>query len=296
MNNIFDTKISCYNNVTDNVGREIRLRDFLFCDKYKDQIETLRAVSDADERKRLKRQLPLATISGTFSPTRKAENLVEHSRLLCIDIDKKDNLDVPWFCSLNSEWHNIPQILYAAHSVGGEGWLAIFRIAYPERHREQFEALRRDFEREGLTIDRSCSDVCRMRIMSDSPDPYVNEDATEYNKVWVEPCRKQFAVCQYAGGKDELARVERCCQEIVRRGIDITATYDDWFHVGAALASLGECGRSLFHAVSAQNTQYKAAETDRKFDNCLRNISNISLGTFFHICSRYGVNWREGET
>ena len=92
---------------------------------------------------------------------------------------------------------------------------------------------------------------------------------------------------------DEMELVERCCREIARRGIDITATYDDWFHVGAALASLGERGRSLFHLVSAQNDKYKPAETDRKFSNCLHDINKISIGTFFHICSRYGINWKE---
>ena len=139
MENIFDTKISYYNNVTDKVGSEISLRDFLFCDKYKEQIETLRTTSDMDVRKSLKKQLPLATISGIFAPTRRTENLISHSRLICIDIDKQDNMNMEWFNDLDKEWHHIPQILYAAHSVGGAGWFVIFRIAYPDKHQAQFE-------------------------------------------------------------------------------------------------------------------------------------------------------------
>ena len=290
MKDLFDTKISCYKNITDNVGKETSLRDFLFCDLYRVQIEMLRATADTAERKILKRQLPLATISGTFAPTRRAENLVTHSHLLCIDIDKQDNMNVEWFDNLKDEWHNIPQILYAAHSVGGKGWFAIFRIGYPDRHRAQFEALRRDFAHEGLVIDRSCCDVSRMRIMSYDPEPYVNEHASIYNKVWVEPkpsFQAHFAV------DDDFAHVEQCCREIAARGIDITATDDDWFRVGAALASLGERGRSLFHLVSSQNEKYITAETDKKFNNCLRYVNNISIGTFFHICSQYGINWKE---
>lgn len=290
MENLFDTQISFYSNVTDKVGTEISLHEFLFSDKYKEQIEALRTTTDVDLRKSLKKQLPLATISGTFAPTRKAENLVTHSNLLCIDIDKHDNMDVEWFADLRNEWHNIPQILYAAHSVGGEGWFAIFRIAYPEKHRAQFEALRRDFAQNGLSIDRSCCDVSRMRFISYDSDPYVNENATIYNKVWTE--HKPVCSIPHNDG-DNLENVERCCQEIANRGIDITSTYDDWFHVGAALASLGERGRNLFHLVSAQNDKYNIAETDRKFNNCLRNVSNISIGTFFHVCSKYGINWKE---
>ena len=45
MKSLFDTKISYYRNVEDNVGTEISLRDFLFCDKYKEQIEHIRSIS-----------------------------------------------------------------------------------------------------------------------------------------------------------------------------------------------------------------------------------------------------------
>lgn len=287
MRSMFNTTVSCYANVTDNVGKEITLREFLFCDKYKEQIETLRSTTDINVRKNLKRQLPMATISGTFAPTRRAENLVRHSHLLCIDLDKQDNSNVDWFDDLKNEWHNIPQILYAARSVGGQGWFVIFRLGYPDKHRAQFEALRRDFAHEGLTVDSSCSDVSRMRIISYDPNPYVNEAATLYNKLWVEP-KPTYHASHYIS--DSMVYVEKCCREIAAHGIDITATYDDWFHVGAALASLGERGRSLFHLVSSQNVKYRPDETDRKFTNCLHYVTKISIGTFFHICSKYGVN------
>ena len=141
MISLLDTKISYYSNIKDNVGTEISLRDFLFCDQYKEQIEHIRSISDENVQKRLKLQLPLATISGTFAPVRKAENLVTHSNLLCIDIDKKDNMGIAWFDDLKNEWHNIPQILYAGRSIRGKGWFAIFRIAYIDKHKAQFEAL-----------------------------------------------------------------------------------------------------------------------------------------------------------
>ena len=103
MENLFDTKISFYENVADNVGTEISLRDFLFCDQYKEQIEHIRSIADEEQQKSLKKKLPQATISGTFAPTRKAENLMTHSNLLCIDIDRKDNPDVAWFAELRNE-------------------------------------------------------------------------------------------------------------------------------------------------------------------------------------------------
>ena len=46
MISLFDTKISFYSNVEDNVGTEISLRDFLFCDQHMEQIEHIRSIQD----------------------------------------------------------------------------------------------------------------------------------------------------------------------------------------------------------------------------------------------------------
>ena len=56
MKNLFDTKISFYENVADNVGTEISLRDFLFCDQYKEQIEHIRSIVDEEQQKSLKKK------------------------------------------------------------------------------------------------------------------------------------------------------------------------------------------------------------------------------------------------
>ena len=56
MENLFDTKISFYENVADNVGTEISLRDFLFCDQYKEQIEHIRSIADEEQQKSLKKK------------------------------------------------------------------------------------------------------------------------------------------------------------------------------------------------------------------------------------------------
>ena len=274
----------------DNVGTEISLRDFLFCDKYKEQIEHIRSIKDEEQQKSLKKQLPLAAISGTFAPTRKADNLVAHSNLLCVDIDKKDNMGVSWFDDLKHEWHNIPQILYAGRSIRGEGWFAIFHIAYPEKHRAHFEALQRDFANSGLVVDKFCKDVSRMRTISYDPEPYVNEAATLYTKVWVEP--KPTIHIPYSGG-DDIAQVEKCCCIIADRGIDITATYDDWFHVGVALASLGERGRSLFIWLARKMRSTKQLrQIGSSTTSCVMSVASTSVHSSISVRSIESIGRR----
>lgn len=317
--------ISYYSRVTDTAGSVISLDRFLFNDDYVQQIEELRAATDEQTKKRIKLQLPAATISGTFSGGRRAENLVAHSGLLCVDIDRKDNLNVEGFDDLKNEWHRFPHILYAAHSVGGEGWFAIFRIARPECHRAHFEALSLDFADMGITVDQTCKDVSRLRFISYDPEPYVNENATLYDKLWQgnsapysqqtcthgtfaqqahsqQTCSQQAYIMQthtkyvpdyYCCEDDTIEKVEKCCRLICQRGIDITSTYFDWYKVGASLVSLGKYGRSIFHQISSLYPKYNAEETDRNFSKWSKYVKNIGIGTFFYICKNNGIDWKD---
>lgn len=73
------------------------------------------------------------------------------------------------------------------------------------------------------------------------------------------------------------------------RHIDLTATYDDWIKIGAALSNFGESGRQWFHICSAQNGSYNQAECDRKFNNLLLSTRRIGIGTFFYVCKHAGL-------
>ena len=87
--NYFRKEISVYNGVSDNQGTIMSIGNFLFSKEYENTIKLLRHLSDKDERNAWKRQLPQATISGVFLPTRSTLNLSQHSGLICIDIDAK---------------------------------------------------------------------------------------------------------------------------------------------------------------------------------------------------------------
>ena len=97
--NFQEIEISVYRGVRDTTGHKSSLYDFLsYVDK--DVIEELRSTNDPLRKKQIKLSLPQATISGVFSPSRSAENLVSHSGLICVDIDRKDNLHISNFDSL----------------------------------------------------------------------------------------------------------------------------------------------------------------------------------------------------
>lgn len=97
---IFNIEISVYNGVKDVYGTTCKLRAFLFDKKHIAEIENLRSLPTKEEKNEIKRRLPMACISGVFSPTRKVENLVRHSGFICVDIDRQDNEHI-------DNWNNL---------------------------------------------------------------------------------------------------------------------------------------------------------------------------------------------
>jgi hypothetical protein len=285
--------ITVYDGVADSKGHEASLQSFLYHPDV-DTINRLRASTSPAERSRLKKRLPQATIGGVFVPSRKADNLVKPSNLICIDIDHKDNLLYPHFDRLiHDVLSKLPMVAYAAHSVGGRGYFAIIPIADHQRHKLYFRSLQMLFKGMGIVIDRACSDICRLRCQSYDAHPYVNLDATVYASTVAEE-RKEIINRRFGGvpsGSDSAGyrKAMELCHHIAARGIDITANYDDWFTVGAALSTLGESGRELFHLCSRQNPHYSRRETDHKFSALMTSTLRITLGSFFYICSRFGI-------
>jgi len=232
------------------------------------------------------------TTSGVFRGGRRAECLAAYSGLICIDIDAKDNTEVPDFDHLKENvLSQIKEVAYAARSVGGKGYFAIIPLRYPNQHKQQFKQLQKDFADIGITIDAACSDVCRLRCLSYDDEPYINEDAVAYTGVYREPRQPQWQPWPRNGFADDTdERVYLACKEIELRKIDMTDNYEDWIAIGFSLATLGEGGREYFHIVSRQSPKYRARETDQKFTSFLRSGSKgYSIGTFFYYCQRFGV-------
>ena len=287
---IFDKKISIYKNAYDKKGRISTLRDFLFGHSCREEILVIRQEKNADEQKRMKLLLPQASISGTFSD-RTAGSLIEHSGLICIDIDGKDNptLQGHWE-ELKLQLGAVPQIAYISLSVRGNGLFCIIPLAYPDLHNLQFLQLEEDFKAMGINIDPSCKNVNRLRIISYDPHYFFRDDIEPYKGYKVIEKVHYKSSTTSIDMSDTIDKVARYCAEIDRKGIDITATYDEWFQVGSSLASLGEAGREFFHIVSRQNAKYDVIKTNMKFDNILQTVHKWSIGTFFYMCQQGGVS------
>ena len=290
--NIFEENVSIYNGVTDNTGIVRPLKSFLFSNRHADEIKAIREIKDKAERNKYKRKLPQATISGVFSPTRAKDNLQHHTKLICVDVDAKENPDIDNWMQFKKELSILPQIAYAALSVSGNGLFAILPLRYPAQHLQQFRQLQLDFKRMGIEIDSACSDITRLRCMTFDDTPIINYEAKPYEGIYIEPKPTKISLPKWNSDLDVVSSVSQCCEEIQRTGTDITSGYEEWLKVGCSLASLGEEGRTYFHICSQQNSEYSSAKTDKMFTDLLRrNYQTVNISTFFWICKQNGIHY-----
>lgn len=91
---------------------------------------------------------------------------------------------------------------------------------------------------------------------------------------------------------DRQAEIQEVARQLVDRGIDITAGYDNWLKLGFALADgLGEDGREIYHQLSQLNDEYDTTECDRQYTHCLRGRGQgITVNTFFQMAKEAGID------
>ena len=159
---------------------------FLKSEKYADRVGQIRTVTDKKQRDQLKATLPACTPSGLFS-YRAEKNLIRHSRLLQFDIDQADNEELLKSVDLREALADLSYVAYVGLSVSGRGYWGLVPLAYPERHKEQFEALYLEFLSYGITLDTKPKNVASLRGYSYDEDAYFNNSAVAYEKCYREP-------------------------------------------------------------------------------------------------------------
>ena len=284
-----DVQVSQYRGATDNVGERVSLKDFLFTDKYKDIAEYIRKGETPEQRKERKHankdRIPCATISGTFSQ-RGAKYLDEPSGLLSIDIDYIDNKEI--MDKVPSILRGLDYITYFAKSISGDGYFAICKIAEPSKIKEHFFALEKEFKQLGITLDKSCKDISRLRFATYDENAYYNPKATTFLFV-VDDTKPAIAMPEFVSShssETDAELVEKHIKLLKDNNLSIADDYKTWFDIGMSLnAAFGENGRQYFHSLSALSPKYDKWECDEQYDKILERYSSDSdytLGTLIH--------------
>jgi len=278
----------------------VKLGAFLDSKRHRAAIDKVRTAASKEEKDSLKKDLPCATISGTFS-VRNMAGIVEYNGLVCLDFDAKEN---PGHTadSMKAILAEFEEVFYAGKSVSGAGVYAIVPTNNTDItcHARVVDVLGELFNGEGLVYDRACKDVSRLRIISYDDKPVVNQtpavfDAARFLPAMAQqvdrPPRPIFAPRSAAGGDDKTReRVERYISEAMATAQDVTNDYEDWYKIGLALASeFGITGEPYFQQISSLSSKYNQAECAKKYYSLCQKGSKVKIGTFFHILKNQGI-------
>lgn len=290
MNSVLNVNVSCFESYAGKTPKTVNLLTWLNANKYAKEVQALRMLKEKATRDQIKASLPAITVSGLFNPSRKAENLVKHSGLICIDIDAKGNEHITNFSALKQELFKIENVAYAGLSASGNGFFLIIPITYPNQHQAHFKSIEKDLARYGLNIDPAPKNVASLRGYSWDSEALFRHDAKPYFRYFkplLPKVRKTSKIAKLNAVKppvkDTKSQVEQAIQRLTQNRTDITGSEPTWFRIACAFANeFGEWGRDYFHQVSQFHPEYDACKTDRKFDHALKGqFLQIGIGTFF---------------
>lgn len=307
--NVLDISVSYFTNVFDKVSKEINLYDYLmdkdkqYYNKYSGIVDCIRMCKTDEERKQVKKDSNLPCITTSCVCGNDKSDIKAINKIICIDIDKQDNLTI--IDRVPSIVKRLNCVAYLAKSVSATGYYCLIPIKHTDLFKQHFNALQRDFADMGITIDKSCSNANRLRYYSYDKDAYINTNAEVYTSLMEDKREhKEQSTTNIDNDIDKVEMLESDKKQIfdmikylTAHKIDITKDYDDWLRIGAGIANaFGDKGYILFDRISSISPKYSSYECEAKYDSLLNNpLSDIGLGTVFHIYSKYRKAYEENN-
>lgn len=137
---------------------------------YKIIADKYRSIVDPEEKKRYKvNELPSISISAVCKDWRKTENVVNHTGLLNLDIDKKSNQHIEDWPAVRDQIFGMRGVVSSFLSVSGEGVTFVVKIK-PELHKDSFFSIVDGMKQHmGINVDPGLHDIVRLRFVSDDP-------------------------------------------------------------------------------------------------------------------------------
>ena len=128
------------------------------------------------------------------------------------------------------------------------------------------------------------------------PLAWANNSATPVNAN-EEPKNRASQVTNPASASldDELAKAQAVVDELIRMGANIAESYDDYLHLGFALAEgLGTQGHDLYHRICSQSSKYHEQDCEKKWEECLsKQDGRVTIKTFYKMAQDAGVDLSE---
>lgn len=208
----------------------------------KRRTEAIRESTTKFDKDLFKKTLYGFTPSGTFNKRRTNETLIQHTGLLNIDIDVKDN---PEFFKDEERVNKMIEALkkydfcISFWRTAGNGFSILFKIN-PDQHLECFYDLKYIFHTKSIKIDSNCKDIPRLRNINYDAGIYINPalyNERDYDAIEAHDAQPYHVQqCLELDAQDILAKQNKAFKERKNslNGIDIPVDPDA---VGKAISS-----------------------------------------------------------
>lgn len=208
-----------------------------------------------------------------------------HSNLICLDID---NIGDPE--SVKSDLAQYPFIYYAGLSCSGKGLYAVVKIKNPSQHKEYYRAMVEYFKERGIILDKQCSDISRLRIVSYDPNPLFNEESEVWDHI-LPPieCTNYTSNYSNVSNGDTHQQLFLLGLDYIRRNrIDITVGRNRWLALGSMIKSMfGSCGESYFVDLSRYHRRYNESNCRKTYNDL--QTGDYGIGIFANACSEHHI-------
>ena len=250
--------------------------------------------------------IPAAYYPGTH--TADAEHTP--SGVLCVDIDRQDNLQISAV-----DWANLPAALQASKfgkycAFIGEsrsgwergGYFVLVPITGADDYGARFAAVERWMAAAGVKIDRAARNINHGRALTIQDNstragfcslPIVNAAAEPYGAKYFEPKPKRKPAVQYTGSRrSEYERARRAAAYIAANRVQISDDFAEWTRLAFAFsAAFGDAGEALFLQIAETSPKFRSRENDYKWKNAQQTASGrVGIATFWHLCKRAGLD------
>jgi P4 family phage/plasmid primase-like protien len=231
------------------------------------------------QQKAIKTRLAAYLWSGTFSE-RKAKKLVQHSGLLCLDLDSADNPVID-----RSAVEADPHAAIVFESPRG-GLKVVCRVnaSCESSHKGCFAAAERHFwQVHGLRVDQSGKDVCRLCFASHDPALYLNVDAVAFDPIEENRASDRLPERSLARHAERPPMTAQQVAELLR-WIPSRPHYDEWLRVVSGVVDhLGEA-----EAIPLLQSWSPEEQPGEYVEKARHRLKEVTLGTVVELARQRG--------
>lgn len=228
-------------------------------------------------------------------------NEFKHSGFMQIDIDRKDNLELPAAPVLRDLVSRLPFVALSALSASSEGVWCLIPISCPDHHLQHFRHCEQMFRQLGIHIDpMNGSNIKQLRSYSFDPEARINEHAELYEGRLLPkkapPLPPSFRAQRPENESADI--IELIVEQVRQQHLDFAPSYHEYFVTAKALVTeFGLAGEQYFHQLCQYSPKYSAEEASRMYSRILNEERNeFSFGTIVHCAMQLGLRTRTFES